>query len=66
MILHGFSFSDNNDIGYLIIEQTPIKPENIGLNSKIFNQVKDKKIIGIAWKKGNSKNYIGLHPPRWN
>jgi hypothetical protein len=65
LIVHGFSFSENNDIGYLIIERTPISPENIGENSKIYDQIKDKKIIGVAWRKGNTKGYKGIKPPRW-
>jgi len=65
LIVHGFSFSENNDIGYLIIERTPINPENIGKNSKTYDQIKDKKIIGVAWRKGNIKGYKGIKPPRW-
>lgn len=66
LIVHGFSLTENDDIGYLIIERTPINPKNIGKNSQIYDQIKNKKIIGVAWKKGNTKDYKGTKPPRWN
>ena len=65
LILHGFSFSENSNIGYIIIERIPIEPANVGDKIKIYNQVKNLKIIGIAWKNNYKKKSIGVEPPKW-